>query len=101
LDNYNGYLIRLAGDCPCPLNRRVVELVQRMGANGCRRRWNGSRNSNRERRSPRPRFGGEGERGRTFKPPHPRPLSPEAGARGARGRKRPTLTCTPGKATLP
>lgn len=30
LDNYNGYLIRLAKDYPCPLNRRVVALVQQM-----------------------------------------------------------------------
>jgi 2-dehydropantoate 2-reductase len=30
LDNYNGYLIRLAGGSPCPLNRRVAELVRRM-----------------------------------------------------------------------
>jgi 2-dehydropantoate 2-reductase len=30
LENYNGYLIRLAGDSPCPLNRRVADLVRRM-----------------------------------------------------------------------
>jgi 2-dehydropantoate 2-reductase len=30
MDNYNGHLIGLAGDIPCPLNRRVHDLVQRM-----------------------------------------------------------------------
>ncbi len=30
LDNYNGHLIALAGDGPCPLNRRVYEVVKRM-----------------------------------------------------------------------
>jgi 2-dehydropantoate 2-reductase len=30
IDFYNGYLIRLAGERPCPLNRRVYELVKRM-----------------------------------------------------------------------
>jgi 2-dehydropantoate 2-reductase len=30
IDNYNGHLIELAGDRPCPLNRRVHDLVQRM-----------------------------------------------------------------------
>jgi 2-dehydropantoate 2-reductase len=30
IDYYNGHLIRLAGDFPCPLNRRVYELVKRM-----------------------------------------------------------------------
>ena len=30
IDNYNGYLIRLAADRPCPWNRRVYELVKRM-----------------------------------------------------------------------
>ena len=30
IDNYNGHLIALAGDRPCPLNRRVHDLVQRM-----------------------------------------------------------------------
>ena len=30
IDYYNGRLIKLAGDRPCPLNRRVYELVRRM-----------------------------------------------------------------------
>jgi 2-dehydropantoate 2-reductase len=30
VDNYNGYLIQLAGDYPCPLNRLTFELVKRM-----------------------------------------------------------------------
>jgi 2-dehydropantoate 2-reductase len=30
IDNYNRYLINLAGDRPCPLNRRVYALVKRM-----------------------------------------------------------------------
>ena len=30
MDNYNGHLIRLAGDRPCPLNRAVFDLVSRM-----------------------------------------------------------------------
>jgi 2-dehydropantoate 2-reductase len=30
IDNYNGHLIELAGDRPCPLNRRVYDLVKRM-----------------------------------------------------------------------
>ena len=30
IDNYNRYLIELAGDRDCPLNRRVYELVKRM-----------------------------------------------------------------------
>src|SRR5262249_43660388 len=30
IDNYNGHLIALAGDRPCPLNRRVHELVKKM-----------------------------------------------------------------------
>jgi 2-dehydropantoate 2-reductase len=30
IDNYNGHLIALAGDRPCPLNRRVYDLVRRM-----------------------------------------------------------------------
>ena len=30
MENYNGHLIRLAGAFPCPLNRRVYELVRRM-----------------------------------------------------------------------
>jgi 2-dehydropantoate 2-reductase len=30
IDFYNGRLIELAGDRPCPLNRRVYELVKRM-----------------------------------------------------------------------
>jgi 2-dehydropantoate 2-reductase len=32
IDNYNGYLIGLAGDFPCPLNRLVLEMIQRMEA---------------------------------------------------------------------
>jgi hypothetical protein len=31
IDNYNGHLIQLAGDRPCPLNRTVYDLVRRMG----------------------------------------------------------------------
>jgi 2-dehydropantoate 2-reductase len=30
IENYNGYLIRLAGDGPCPLNRQVYDLVKTM-----------------------------------------------------------------------
>jgi 2-dehydropantoate 2-reductase len=30
IDYYNGHLIELAGDGPCPLNRRVYTLVKRM-----------------------------------------------------------------------
>jgi 2-dehydropantoate 2-reductase len=30
IDNYNGYLIQLSGDGPCPLNRRVYDLVKKM-----------------------------------------------------------------------
>jgi 2-dehydropantoate 2-reductase len=30
IDNYNGHLIELAGDRPCPLNRRVHDLVKHM-----------------------------------------------------------------------
>jgi 2-dehydropantoate 2-reductase len=30
IDYYNGHLIELAGDLPCPLNRRVHSLVRRM-----------------------------------------------------------------------
>jgi 2-dehydropantoate 2-reductase len=30
IDNYNRYLIELAGNRPCPLNRRVYDLVKRM-----------------------------------------------------------------------
>jgi 2-dehydropantoate 2-reductase len=30
LENYTGHLLRLAGDTPCPLNRRVYDLVVRM-----------------------------------------------------------------------
>jgi 2-dehydropantoate 2-reductase len=30
IDYYNGHLIELAGDRPCPLNRRVYDLVKRM-----------------------------------------------------------------------
>jgi 2-dehydropantoate 2-reductase len=30
IDYYNGHLIELAGDRPCPLNRRVYDLVRRM-----------------------------------------------------------------------
>jgi 2-dehydropantoate 2-reductase len=30
IDNYNGHLLRVAGDRPCLLNRAVYELVQRM-----------------------------------------------------------------------
>ena len=32
IDNYNRHLIDLAGDRPCPLNRRVYALVRRMEA---------------------------------------------------------------------
>ena len=30
IDHYNGHLIALAGEGPCPLNRQVVALVKRM-----------------------------------------------------------------------
>jgi 2-dehydropantoate 2-reductase len=30
LENYTGHLLRLAGDTPCPLNRRVYEVVKRL-----------------------------------------------------------------------
>jgi 2-dehydropantoate 2-reductase len=30
IEQYNGYLIRLAGDRPCPLNRRLYELIKRL-----------------------------------------------------------------------
>jgi 2-dehydropantoate 2-reductase len=30
IDNYNGHLIELAGDTPCPLNRQAYALVRRM-----------------------------------------------------------------------
>ena len=30
IDYYNGHLLELAGDGPCPLNRRVYSLVKRM-----------------------------------------------------------------------
>jgi len=30
IDNYNGYLIGLAADRPCPLNRRVYDLIKKM-----------------------------------------------------------------------
>jgi 2-dehydropantoate 2-reductase len=30
VDHYNGHLVRLAGDGPCPLNRRVLALVRRL-----------------------------------------------------------------------
>jgi 2-dehydropantoate 2-reductase len=31
IDNYNGHLIAVAGARPCPLNRRLYELVRKMG----------------------------------------------------------------------
>jgi 2-dehydropantoate 2-reductase len=30
IDYYNGHLLAVAGPTPCPLNRRVVELVKAM-----------------------------------------------------------------------
>ena len=36
IDNYNGHLLALAGDRPCPLNRRVYDLVRRMERDGTR-----------------------------------------------------------------
>jgi 2-dehydropantoate 2-reductase len=30
IDNYNGHLLHLAGDRPCPLNRRAYALLKRM-----------------------------------------------------------------------
>ena len=30
IDFYNGHLLELAGDTPCPLNRRVYDLIKRM-----------------------------------------------------------------------
>ena len=38
IDNYNRYLIELAGDRPCRLNRRVHDLVKRMEQKRARRR---------------------------------------------------------------
>lgn len=32
IDNYNGHLLHLAGDRPCPLNRRAYALLKRMEA---------------------------------------------------------------------
>jgi 2-dehydropantoate 2-reductase len=34
IDYYNGYLVELAGDRPCPLNRALLELVKRMEKSG-------------------------------------------------------------------
>jgi 2-dehydropantoate 2-reductase len=34
IENYNGHLVALAGDRPCPLNRAILELVQRMTKDG-------------------------------------------------------------------
>jgi 2-dehydropantoate 2-reductase len=34
IDYYNGHLLELAGPTPCPLNRRVYELVKRMERDG-------------------------------------------------------------------
>ena len=34
IDHYNGRLVELAGDLPCPLNRAVVALIRRMEADG-------------------------------------------------------------------
>jgi 2-dehydropantoate 2-reductase len=34
IDNYNGHLIELAGEAPCPLNRRAYALVKRMEQEG-------------------------------------------------------------------
>jgi 2-dehydropantoate 2-reductase len=30
IDNYNGHLVALAGNTPCPLNRRVCDMVKRL-----------------------------------------------------------------------
>ncbi len=30
IDNYNGHLLALAGDAPCPINRRVYSLIKRL-----------------------------------------------------------------------
>ena len=30
IDAYNGHLVRLAGNCPCPLNRAAVKLIKRI-----------------------------------------------------------------------
>lgn len=40
IENYNGHLIRLAGERPCPLNRAVLDLVSRMAHDGERPRVN-------------------------------------------------------------
>jgi 2-dehydropantoate 2-reductase len=32
IDNYNGHLLRLAGGTPCPLNRRVYDVVKQLEA---------------------------------------------------------------------
>lgn len=34
IESYNGYLIRLAGDFPCPLNRAVLALVKKVSQEG-------------------------------------------------------------------
>lgn len=34
IEAYNGYLIRLAGDFPCPLNRAVLALVEKVSREG-------------------------------------------------------------------
>jgi 2-dehydropantoate 2-reductase len=30
IDAYNGHLVRLAGDFPCPINKAVISLVDRI-----------------------------------------------------------------------
>ena len=34
IDNYNGRLVNLAGDRPCPMNRRAVEVIETMTRDG-------------------------------------------------------------------
>jgi 2-dehydropantoate 2-reductase len=36
VDNFNGHLLKIAGDGPCPLNRAAVTLVNRMAAASAR-----------------------------------------------------------------
>jgi len=30
MDAYNGHLVRIAGDLPCPINRAVIDMVDRI-----------------------------------------------------------------------
>jgi 2-dehydropantoate 2-reductase len=41
VDNFNGHLLKIAGDGPCPLNRAAVTLVNRMAATRICFGWSG------------------------------------------------------------